>query len=178
MERTQFQSWLNDDSDIVPASTDLPSVQELERLCPVKDTWGYFEKIASNCPRLKWNSELEIIVNGKLHKGTNIIKLVSAIYSPPPHRIKGDLEFAFELCLKKIFPPEIMEKAGRIGSSYGDLLHPYPNWADTTAWYNHHWRYFTNDDNSLVESSEPYLTGLNPDWFDVDSDSELGRMLS
>jgi hypothetical protein len=158
--------------------TDQPSVKELELLCPVKDTERYFEKIASHCPRLNWNSNLEIIVNGKLHKGTNIIKLVSAIYSPPPQRIKGATEFVFELCLKKIFPAKIMEKVGRIGSSYGDLLHPYPNWADTTAWYNIHWRYFTNDDNSFVERSEPYLTGLNNDWFDVDSDSELGRRLS
>jgi hypothetical protein len=174
MERTPLQNllagWPDDDSELVPPPTNQPSVKELELLCPIPDTERYFEQIASHCPRLDWNSDLEIIINGRRQKGTNIVKLVSAIYSPPPHRLKGDTDFVDELMDKKIFPAEMMEKASRIGSSWANLLFPYPFWADTTTWYERHWRYFENDDGSVLENTEPYINGLY--CYDTESDSE------
>jgi hypothetical protein len=60
---------------------------ELDLLFPIKATERYFEK---HCTRLNWYSESETITDWRLYRGSNIIKLVSAIYIPHLHHIKED----------------------------------------------------------------------------------------
>jgi hypothetical protein len=170
MERTFEDSDFWDSGDDEPPPTTQPSVKDLERLCPVKDKHHYFEKIASFRPKLNWNSDLEIIINGKLHRGTNIVNLVSAIYRPPSRRLKGDMQFSLQLSLNKILSSRVLAKADRLGVSECHLLYPYRNWANTTTCYERHWRYVTNDDETEVEDTEPYLNDIYDS--STDSDSE------
>jgi hypothetical protein len=132
-----------------------PTCKKLKTLCPVKDKQNYFKKIYAIRPRLYWTADLMLVLRGNALRATNIVNLVAALYRPPAHRLRGDVEFATELHNLHLLPKAMAKKAGERGSSISRLLYPY-YWINTTVKYEQHWAHFINDDDSGIEHYEPY----------------------
>jgi hypothetical protein len=128
----------------------IPKAKELRKRTRIRDGHHIFSRV-QKCTRMGWNENLEYISKDRTITGSNIIDLVSGLYDRPEKRLKGDVDFLYDLESNRILPKAMEEEYMNEGQGNIEiLLLPY-RWIDTCFNCRGHWKYFEVDDDTPLD---------------------------